>query len=328
MRPIRDLFQVRDVYDITYNFPYVQPDFNESRFQMYRYLQTPPSADISPVNYDNKVSTWNADVHLLSTYCFLSKEEAQTFAAKDHVYLVKDVHQYKFENITGTKKVKLETSGMVASWMWYLQRNDVNLRNEWDNYSNWPYEQLPVNITTYSVNSSSVGISQGDGSTVYPNIHPINSVNTGINTTGDYAVDNRSHILETMGIVLDGEYRENILTHGVYEYVEKYTRTKGNAKEGLYCYNFCLNTSPFDYQPSGAINLSKFKNIELEMTTYIPPVSDNSNFDIICDICGNAIGIRKANWRLYDYNYNLTLFEERYNVLSFVGGNAGMLYAK
>ena len=328
MRPIRDLFQVRDVYDIVYNYPYVQPDFNDSRFQMYRFLQTPPSADISPSNYANKVSTWNADVHLLSTYCFLSKEESQTFAAKDHVYLVKDVHQYKFENITGTKKVKLETSGMVASWMWYLQRNDVNLRNEWDNYSNWPYEQLPVNSTIYSVNSNSVGISQGDGNTVYPDMHPGNSVNTGISTTGDYAVDNRSHILETMGIVLDGEYRENILTHGVYEYVEKYTRTKGNAKEGLYCYNFCLNTSPFDYQPSGAINLSKFKNIELEMTTYVPPVSDSSKFDIICDICGNAVGIRKANWRLYDYNYNLTLFEERYNVLSFVGGNAGMLYAK
>ena len=328
MRPIKELFQVRDVFDVVYNFPYIQPDFNESRFQMYRFLQTPPSPDISATNYQNKVPTWNADVHLISTYCFLSKEEAQTFAAKDHVYLVKDVHQYKFENITGTKKVKLETSGMVANWMWYLQRNDVNLRNEWDNYSNWPYEQLPVNSSIYSQESGSVGYTQADGTQVYPNIHPSNSINTGINVTGDYAVDNRRHILETMGVVLDGEYRENILTHGVYDFVEKYTRTKGNAKEGLYCYNFCLNTSPFDYQPSGAINLSKFKNIELEMTTYIPPVSDSSSFDIICDICGNPVGIRKANWRLFDYNYNLTLFEERYNVLSFVGGNAGMLYAK
>ena len=219
MRPIRELFKVRDVYDVVYNFPYVQPDFNESRFQMYRFLQTPPSADISPANYANKVSTWNADVHLLATYCFV-KEEAQTFAAKDHVYLVKDVHQYKFENITGTKKVKIETSGMVANWMWYLQRNDVNLRNEWDNYSNWPYEQLPVNVNTYTVSSSSVGVTQSDGTGDYPNT-PISSINTGINTTGDYAVDNRFHILETMGIVLDGEYRENILTHGVYEYVEK-----------------------------------------------------------------------------------------------------------
>lgn len=328
LRPIRELIQVRDVFDVTYNFPYVQPDFNESRFQMYRFLQTPPAADISPANYENKVSTWNADVHLLSTYCFLSKEESQVFAAKDHVYLVKDVHQYKYENITGTKKVKIESSGMVANWMWYFQRNDVNLRNEWDNYSNWPYETMPVNVSSYEVVAGSTGFQLDADTVTYPNINPESKINTGIATTGDYASDNRYHILETMGIVLDGEYRENILTHGVYEYIEKYTRTKGNAKEGLYCYNFCLNTNPFDYQPSGAINLSKFKNIELELTTYIPPVSSNSSFDIICDVSGNPIGVRKANWRLFDYNYNLTVFEERYNVLSFVGGNCGMLYAK
>ena len=132
-----------------------------------------------------------------------------------------------------------------------------------------------------------------------------------------------------MGILLDGEYRENILTHGIYEYIEKYTRTKGNAQDGLYCYNFCLNTNPFDYQPSGAINLSKFKNIELEVTTYVPPIDNiNSQFDVICDLEGNPVGVRKSNWRLYDYNYNLVLFEERYNVLSFIGGNCGMLYAK
>ena len=43
---------------------------------------------------------------------------------------------------------------------------------------------------------------------------------------------------------------------------------------------------------------------------------------------GNAIGVNKQNWRLFDYNFNLTLFEERYNVLSFVNGNCGLLYAK
>jgi hypothetical protein len=53
-----------------------------------------------------------------------------------------------------------------------------------------------------------------------------------------------------------------------------------------------------------------------------------SQFDVICDLEGNPVGVRKSNWRLYDYNYNLVLFEERYNVLSFIGGNCGMLYAK
>ena len=28
---------------------------------------------------------------------------------------------------------------MVSSWMFFLRRSDANLRNEWSNYSNWPY---------------------------------------------------------------------------------------------------------------------------------------------------------------------------------------------
>jgi hypothetical protein len=133
-----------------------------------------------------------------------------------------------------------------------------------------------------------------------------------------------------MGILLDGAYRENTLTRGVYDFVEKYTRTGGSAKEGLYCYNFCLNTSPHEYQPTGAINLSKFKTIELEINTYSPSIDYvNSSYDIICDAeFGEPIGVRKSNWRLFEYNYNLTLYEERYNVLSFIGGNCGMLYSR
>jgi hypothetical protein len=340
-RPIQELFQVRDVYDNVYQRPYVQPDFTLPQFQMYRFLQTPPAVDIALSNYENKTNTWNADVHLLATYCFLSKEETQTFAAQDHVYLVKDIFQYNFENITGTKRLKLNSSGMIASWMWYLQRNDVNLRNEWSNYTNWPYDGLPspMNIITSQpiqklentvAPSSALYIYDKNSDTYYSLANdPNDGRTTGIVTVGDYAVQNKREILENMGILLNGEYRENILTRGVYDYIEKYTRTNGSAQEGLYCYNFCLNTSPFEYQPSGALNLSKFKNIELEITTHVPTIdSINSSFDVLCDLDGNAIGVRKSNWRLYDYNYNMTLFEERYNILSFISGNCGMLYAR
>ena len=335
MRPIRDLFTIRDVFDNENNRPYIQPDFNETRFQMYRFLQSPPNAPVGifeatnknkiigfePVVYENQVSTWNADIHLISTYCFLSKEEAHIFAVEDHVYLVKDVFEHKYENITGSKRIKLESNGMISSWMWYLQRNDVNMRNEWSNYSNWPYKNIPVDVAVYRNDTNLIGD--------YPNVDPRDTRTTGVCITGNFMVDNHKHILETMGIVLDGEYRENILTRGIYDYIEKYTRTKGNAKEGIYCYNFCLNTSPYEYQPSGAINLSKFKNIELDIATYVPPIDQvNSSFDIICDVSGNAIGVRKSNWKLYEYNYNMTLYEERYNVLSFVNGNCGMMYAR
>lgn len=337
MRPIREIFQIRDVFDSQYSFPYIQPDFNESRFQMYRFLQTPPSAFLTTNDYQNKSSSWNADIHLISTYCFLSKDEAQLFAAEDQIYLIKDVFENKYENITGSSRVKLNSNGMIANWMWYLQRNDVNLRNEWSNYTNWPYRALPSNISLapndlvpgtisgYVID----GLSAPDNVLLYGMGVHVNKLNTGITITGDFHPENQKDILLTMGILLNGEYRENVLTSGIYNYVEKYTRTQGSARDGLYCYNFCLNTSPFEYQPSGAINLSKFKNIDLEITTNVPPVDQvSSQVNVICSTDGNPIGISKSNWRLFDYNYNMTLFEERYNVLTFIGGNCGMLYSR
>ena len=330
LRPIQELFQVRDVFDSTNNFPYIQPDFNRDEFQMYRYLQTPPSIFLDSSYYENQIQTWNADIHLMSTYCFLSKDESQIFAAKDQIYLVKDVFKYDFENVTGTKRVKLTSNGMVSSWMWYLQRNDVNMRNEWSNYSNWPYRSPPLEISPaptelpskFIVDASNAGITTG------PQTHP-NGKNTGFYVSGTYGVENNKNIMLTMGILLNGEYRENTLTRGVFDYIEKYTRTQGSAKEGIYCYNFCLNTSPFEYQPSGAMNMSKFKTVELELTTYVPAFdSERSTYNIICDEDGNPIGVNKQNWRLFEYNYNLTVFEERYNILSFIGGNCGMLYAR
>jgi hypothetical protein len=330
LRPIQELFQVRDVFDHNdpnYQYPYIQPDFNQDRFQMYRFLQSPLKGLITDNNaYLNKFNTWNSDVHLLCTYAFLSKEEAKLFAYKDQVYLLKDVYTHKFDNIYGSKKVKLESTGMVSNWMWYFQRNDANMRNEWSNYTNWPYRKIPSDVQNAP--------NQRIGNSAYNlQFHPAGNnavaLSTGLFISGDYNVENQKHIMQTMGIVLDGKYRENTLTRGVFDYIEKYVRTNGYAKEGLYCYQFCLDTNPFVYQPSGALNLGKFNIIELEFVTHTPQIdSVRSNYDIICDENGNAIAVNKSNWRLYEYTYNLVLFEERYNILSFIGGNAGMLYSR
>jgi hypothetical protein len=333
MRPIQELFIIRDVFDNQYNNPFVQADFTRPEMQMYRFLQTPPSLDISTTNYLNTIQTWNTDVHLLSTYCFLSKEEAKMFALEDQLYLVKDVFDYTFNKVTGTQKLKVYSSGMVANWMWFLQRDDAYLRNEWSNYTNWPYSFLPSNITLSVMadpgillkNYNNTGVDVSYSMAVNPN----GELTTGINTTGSIHPENQKEILNSLGILFNGDYRENVLTSGVYNYVEKYTRTQGYAPEGVYCYNFGLSTSPYETQPSGAVNMSNFKTIELEVNTFTPPIDlSNSSFDVICDICGNPLGVRKTNYQLYDYNYNFHLFEERYNILTFIGGNCGMMYAR
>lgn len=306
LRPMQQLFQVRDVFNHEDNFPYIGIRPGEDQFQMYRFLQTPPSQDISSSNYQNKTNSWDADVHLLATYCFLSEDEKTTFAAQDQAYLIKEIHEYDFLNVVGSQRVKLQSvSGMVSGWMWFFSRNDAFLRNEWTNYTNWAYKNnIPSNI----------------------------SLDTTLNVykSGDFSAYNRRHILETLGIVFGGDYREVSMPHGIYDYIEKYTKTQGFAEEGLYCYNFSLNTSPYEYQPSGAVNTGRFKTIELDFTTYKPPIDvDGSTVNIECDDSGVPIDVSsKPAWALYVYNYNLHVMEERYNIISFVNGNCGLMYAR
>ena len=331
LRPIQDLFQVRDVFDPTNSFPYIRPDFNQHQFQMYRFLQTPPSENLMPESYSNYISNWNADIHLLCTYAFLSQEEASLFVKENQVYLVKDVYQYSFPNTTGTKRVKLQsTNGLVAGWMMYLKRSDVSTRNEWSNYTNWPYSgSVPYDIGFAPDTTHDATINTGIGP-LYNIVNGIKQM-TGIFTTGDFRIENQKDILQTMGILLSGDYRENTQTRGVYDYIEKFASSKGSNNDGLYCYNYELLTDPFSMQPSGAINMSNFKSVELEITTSIPPFDASGvNMNVVYDnVSGQLLGVQQSNmWNLYQYYYDLYVIEERYNVMYFSNGGCGLMFAR
>jgi hypothetical protein len=325
-RPIFEMFRIRDVMDHLNNFPYVQPNFNQYYMQLYRFLQTPPAVDISAMNsYVDTRTIWNTDIHLNCTYCFLSDDEQRIFAKNDQNYLFKQVHENIFYNVTGPNKVQLDSIGLVSSWMFYFQRSDANLRNEWSNYTNWPYNYIPNDLIlaptggTYTLPDGTLSLG--------PGVNPTGHL-TGNMITGIYNIQNEKDILVMLGIQLDGQYRENLQPAGVYDYIEKYMRTAGAAPPGLYCYNFCLHTDPMDLQPSGAINMNRFNLIEMEFTTITPPLDPLAQSMTICDPdTGDIIAVNKPTWRIYDYNFDLYVMEERLNVVTFVGGNAALMYA-
>jgi hypothetical protein len=332
-RPINELFRIRDVFDYTNNFPYIAPNFNQYYQQMYRFLQPPPDVELGVNSYLDTRSIWNADINLNCTYCFLSNDEAKLFAKNEQKYIFRQVHENIFYNVTGPNKIQLDSIGLVSNWMWYLQRSDVNLRNEWSNYSNWPYNYMPNDLIQASTsgvipvpnwNPSPPGPATVD---IGPGVNPDGTL-TGYMISQDYSLQNIKQILVGLGILLDGQYRENIQPAGVYNYIEKYVRTAGNAPDGLYCYNFSVNSSQYDLQPSGAMNMNRFNQVEFEFTTVIPQLDPLAQVLTICDPeSGDIIGINKPTWRIYDYNFNFILFEERVNVVTFVGGNAGLMYA-
>ena len=325
-RPIKELFIIRDVTDS--RLPYVQPNFNLPEHNFYRFTQQPPDIDVTTKSYTDKSTNWNADIHMISTYAFLSNDEAKVFAAQEQKYLIKEVQTYNFKNLSGPKKIKLDSLGMISSWMWFLNRNDNFLRNEWSNYTNWPYDYVPYEIEEANVQGLYTKLNLTNfPNGIGPGLNPIDETQTGLYVTGDFQISNQKDILSKFALLLDGKYRENELDSGVYNYIEKYSKSNGNSPNGLYCYNFCLNTTPYDFQPSGAMNLSKFKNIELELTTYVPPFDISAQTFPICSD-GEIIGSNKESWIIYDYTFDLTLFEEKYNVLHFTSGNASLVYSR
>jgi len=223
----------------------------------------------------------------------------------------------------------------------------VNLRNEWSNFTNWPYDYLPYDITPLSIlmdnspcpESYSFPFGSGECSTTLEieagtlgyGTNPDGN-NTGLFSTGSYRYENQKEILLSLGILFDGSVREEMRSAEIYGFQQPYLASNGYANSklpGLYCYNFELDTSPFKLQPTGAINLSKFSKIELEFTTYTPVVDPNASYLVICDPeTGTQIGVNKPSFQLYDYTYNLLVIEERYNVITFVGGNAALMSAR
>ena len=75
--------------------------------------------------------------------------------------------------------------------------------------------------------------------------------------------------------------------------------------------------------------MSKFSKVELQFSTYVPTLDPSASYQIICDpATGAQIGVVKPSFTIYNYNYDLRVLEERYNVVTFIGGNVGLMNAR
>ena len=347
MRPIREMFTINNVlnenedesnvktfsdnYENMLNNFYqrIQPNFSNERHSLYRFLQPPPTIELNEADYKNKMNNWNADVHIIANYGFLTHEESRIFALSEQKYLIKDIKTIKFYNITGVKKIKLDTNALVSNWMWFYRRSDAYKRNQWSNYTNWetssiPYVLLEPPDEVYLLGDNKLGPSEDILTITDDGVNDREYTNHLITPT--FSVEYRKSILMKFAILFDGKYRENELDSGIYNYIEKYQSTKTSKDIGLYHYNFCLDTTDY-IQPTGCINLNRFKNVEFEMTTIVPNLDPSFETVVICDEEGGVVGVTKDE-PIYLYTYDMCIFEERYNILRFISGNAGLLFSR
>lgn len=335
LRPVREWFTINNVSaNVCYddNDQRMQPNFSDPKHAFYRFIHPTPQFEsyidsqggedvlllkTDDLVWEDKRTIWDSDVHLMCTYGFLTGDERRNFAKHEQTYLLKSIYEYTFFGLHESNVVKLDALGMVSTYSFFFRRSDAYERNEWSNYSNYEFNQ--VNPFTQGVITAPFFAQRTDGTTDFDRFF----------YTPLFNEKYQKGILQTFSILLDGKYRETEQIEGVYNYLDKYLKTAGNGPDGLYVYNFCLNSDPFVYQPSGALNMSKFKDIQFEFTILKPPINPSAQVLNICDPeTGALVGVQETANSIFKYTYDLFVFEERFNSVIFSNGNCGLLYAR
>lgn len=308
-RPIKELYTIKNI-DGDDNDTRISPNPNNATHQMVNFIHPPDNVDQTVTS--NTSQLWVPDIHMVSNYIFLDEAERNTFAKETQEYLIKDVIEHDINNIFTNHIVRFQTNGLVSNFMFRFRRSDVNERNEWMNYTNYKYENKQNNVLK---TKSIPGFTSFTGkiTTNYP--------------TEDPNI-NKKNILVKWGLEYDGKVREEEFDSGVVGYMEPYTRTSGSNKDGVYIYSFASNIDSTNYQPYGGADLTKFENIEMKLELLEPPKDPSGLYYDICDDDGAIIGTRKNVYDMYKYRYDMKIFEERYNIISFKNGLAGLIFSR
>lgn len=326
LKPLNQLYVVKDYTNTINNTipSYGKPLKTHGHHRFGVYLKPPTTNNKDDLGLsDFRISTWNPNIHLVGHYYFLDKVERIQFAKQEHKYLIHEVYNETFLDITGEKLVDLNVKGLVSSYMFRLRRNDAYKRNEWSNYTNWAYNHIPFNLSHID----------NDKQTTY-----FQTEKRG-NDHSDYIknINKREYlqrnILKSTNILLDGIEREKSLDVGVYKYIEPYMRTEYDGKDDMYFYNYSCYTNHNQHQPFGGMNLDKFNEVQLSIKTILPPSVVGEEGAVNAKTiknpanCDQDITIKQAKY-IFEYNYDLEVFTERFNVIVIKSGTIGLLFAR
>ena len=226
-------------------------------------------------------------------YIFLDKEEMNKFAKSEHKYLIDKVRQVSFTGIVESKTLNLKELNHPTSYMVITsKRSDIGERNDWNNYTNWITPGIPWN----SYNEFFEPYFDDDNCKE-------------VIGESNYDIKGKENILKNISLNLNGVKRFMDNDENFYNNLQPYSFGINQPSKGVLLYSFSLN--PFEYQPSGSCNMSKFNNIDLLVETQSVPTI---NLDV-----GEKIQNK--------YTYDINVYGVSYNILRITGGMGNLEFS-
>jgi hypothetical protein len=117
----------------------------------------------------------------------------------------------------------------------------------------------------------------------------------------------KENIIENCRLLFNGIERYSSMDNMYFEHVQPYQHDLKIDKKGVYVYSFSLD--PTKYQPSGACNMSRVKNIQLELETVdVKRTLQNGE-------------------NVPEYKFNVSVYSVNYNILRIMSGMAGLSFS-
>lgn len=256
----------------------------------------------------SQLVNFTIEPRLLVNYIFLDKDEMNKFAKSEHKFLITQVQKNEFKGTLGTKTLKLQSQHPTSFFVIVAKRNDTEDRNDWNNYTNWIDQDMPP----YSTGFNNVyyekywedPLVNEKVSDIYFS-SSITETDTFNKLKLKYQNKRKPYILNSISLKLNGTDRFDEQDSEFFNTVETSCFSKRIPRKGVLFYSFSLN--PFEYQPSGTCNMSRFNSIELFIETVDTPIPTSLGENL--------------------YKFDINVYTVNYNILRIVSGMGNLEFA-
>ena len=203
-------------------------------------------------------NTWaNFNPRLQCTYVYLSQEEQVTFATRPLTYIFPQVTAIPYEGIFQKQILDLDIHNPVTRLIFVPRRSDWVYRNDFANFTNWyTYPFAPFKVTQ--------------------NITPTYLQATVI--SGLFIDRAQKDIIRNLRVLVDGNEIQEQKPTDFFTKINPFRYTAGNPNSELPFYTWAITSSKT--QPSGSLNASRVKNLQVELDVYDLPVNTTYTYDI------------------------------------------------
>jgi hypothetical protein len=187
---------------------------------------------------------------------YLTDDERKVFASNPLTYVFPQISHVPYSGIIQKTTFDLDLHNPISRLIFVPRRSDWTYRNDYSNFTNWyTYPFVPYNKTL--------------------NITPY--LQTGF-ISGLLIQNSQKDIIREIRVLCDGYEIQEAKNVDFFTKINPFRYTSGFTRAELPFYTWAVTSSKT--QPSGSLNASRVKNLQVEMDFYPLPSGTTYTYDL------------------------------------------------